>query len=436
MSTQLRERLEQATASFIAFAQEHDAKQDHSAEATAEFVRRGNELQTLRKAYEAAKEAAGIVGDTSKFLKDISDAPTNVVKDLSDVERTPDGRIANPNGKTLGELWTESEQFKNLDRYKSEGGSKFSDGVSFKSDPFNTGIDLKALITGASATSAGAAVRNDFYSPLTDLVGERPNRITDVITKGTTGSDTVEYVRVTGKTNNAAPFAETTNVTSSAIKAESALALEVVSTTVKTIAHWIPITRRAAADAPQVRTMVDNFLRYGIEEELEDQIISGAGTGENFTGIVNTSNVQTQDATVGGGGHAIDSVLQAISKVRWTGLREPTAIAIHPNDWYSTSFLLKKDSDQRYLIGDPRASADQMNQLWGLRVIVSSALTENQAIVGDFRQAVLWVRSGIRLYMTDSHSDFFVRNVLVILAEMEAAFGVLDPQAFCLVNNV
>ena len=436
MSTQLRERIEKATADFVMFAAEHDAKADHSAESTAEFIRRGNELQALRKAYQAQKEAEGTISDVSSFLKDLGDAPAGTVKDLSDIERTNDGRIANPRGKTLGELWVESEQFKNLDRFKSQGGEKFSDGVSFKSDPFHTELGMKGLVTGGSATSAGAAVRNDWYSPITDLVGERPNRITDVITKGSTNSDTVEYVRVTTKTNAAAPFAETTNVTSSALKAESTVALEVVSTTVKTIAHWIPITRRAAADAGQVKTLVDNFLRYGIQEELEDQIIGGSGSGENFQGIIGTSNVQTQDATVGSGGSAIDAVLQGISKVRWTGFREPTALAVHPNDWYSSSFLLRKDSDNRYLIGDPRASADQMNMLWGLRVIVSSALTENQAIVGDFRQAVLWERSGIRLYMTDSHSDFFVRNVLVILAEMEAAFGVLDPQGFCLINNV
>ena len=48
-----------------------------------------------------------------------------------------------------------------------------------------------------------------------------------------------------------------------------------MSTTVKTIAHWIPITKRAAADAAQVRTLVDNFLRYGLNEELEDQMLTG-----------------------------------------------------------------------------------------------------------------------------------------------------------------
>jgi hypothetical protein len=31
---------------------------------------------------------------------------------------------------------------------------------------------------------------------------------------------------------------------------------------------------------------------------------------------------------------------------------------------------------------------------------------------------------------TDSHSDFFIRNIIAILAEMRAAFGIIRPSAF------
>ena len=103
----------------------------------------------------------------------------------------------------------------------------------------------------------------------------------DLVTVGSTTSDTVEYVRVTGKTNSAAPVAEASSAAAptapagagalvldpnGGYKPESGMALEVVSTTVKTIAHWIPITKRAASDASQIRTLVDNFLAYGLNE--------------------------------------------------------------------------------------------------------------------------------------------------------------------------
>ena len=191
------------------------------------------------------------------------------------------------------------------------------------------------------------------------------------------------------------------------------------------------MTKRAASDAGQVRTLVDAFLRYGLTEELEDQVLTGSGTGENFTGILNSGIM-----TVGSAGTDIDAVVDAIRTIRVTGRRRPSAVVMHPNDWYSTGFLLAKDSQNRYLIGDPRASLEQLNTLWGMRVVVTEAMTENTALVGDFRFGVLWEREGVSLSVTDSHLDFFTRNLLAILAEMRAGFGVLDAQAFCTVTSV
>jgi HK97 family phage major capsid protein len=161
-------------------------------------------------------------------------------------------------------------------------------------------------------------------------------------------------------------------------------------------------------------------------------MLTGAGTGENFQGINGTSGVQT----VGSAGTDIDAVVDAIAAVRVTGRRRPNALVINPGDWYSTGFLTAKETGGAYLIGNPRASIDQLNTLWGLSVVVTEAQTLGTALVGDFRQAVLWEREGINVMVSDQHSDFFTRNLLAILAEMRAAFGVLDPQAFCTITAV
>ena len=159
---------------------------------------------------------------------------------------------------------------------------------------------------------------------------------------------------------------------------------------------------------------------------------SGDGTGENFTGILNTSGI----LTVGSAGTDIDAIVDAIKAIRVTGRRRANALVIHPDDWYSTGFLTAKDSAGKYLIGDPNAGADALNTLWGLKVVVSDAIAANTALVGDFRYAVLWEREGVNVMVSDQHADFFIRNLLAILAEMRAAFGVLDPQAFCTVTAV
>jgi HK97 family phage major capsid protein len=49
--------------------------------------------------------------------------------------------------------------------------------------------------------------------------------------------------------------------------------------------------------------------------------------------------------------------------------------------------------------------------------------------VGDFRKCVLWEREGASIQVSDSHANFFIRNMVAILAEMRAAFGILQPNA-------
>ena len=446
MSTKLstRERLETAVKGLEDFADELDQRDElMSGEDQENIKNRLEEIKNLKQAVQDEAEAKGQMADAKQFLKSLGGAKDDERESIVPTF-TAEGLPMETQGKTFGELFVESPAYGEFVGQFAKNGIIPNAVKNIQSKPFQ--LDAKALITGSSSTSGGAFVMNDRFGPVTDLVGERELTVRDLVTKGSTDSDTVEYVRVTSKTNSAAPTAEATSAAAptqdgttgplvldagGGYKPESALALEVVSTTVKTIAHWIPITKRAASDAGQVRTLVDNFLRYGLNEELEDQILNGGGTGENFTGIMSSSPL-----TVGSAGTDLDAIVAAIAAIRTTGRRRPTGLVIHPNDWYSAGFLLAKDTAGNYLVGDPRASIDQLNQLWGLNVVVTEAQTENTALVGDFRQAVLWEREGVDVLVSDQHADFFTRNLLAILAEMRAAFGVLDDDAFCTVTAV
>jgi HK97 family phage major capsid protein len=451
-ATTTRERLEAAVGGLEKFSDELDAKgAELSGEDLENLKNRMTEIKDLKAQVEVEAEAKGQMADAKAFLKALG---SNKADDGNESGTklplyTAQGLPMQTQGKTFGELFVESPGYTDFVQRFAKNGVIPNAVKNIQSAPFE--LDRKALITGASSTSAGPFVRNDLYGPVTDLVGERELTVRDLVTVGSTESDTVDYVRVTGKTNNAAPVAEATSADAPTVvntegtpniatvtpnpgggyKPESGMTTEQVSTTVKTIAHWIPITKRAASDAGQIRTLVDNFLRYGLNEELEDQILNGSGSGENFTGILASSPL-----TVGSAGTDLDAIVDAIRAVRVTGRRKPTGLVIHPNDWYSAGFLTAKDSQGNYLVGDPRASIDQLNQLWGLNVVVTEAATENTALVGDFRQAVLWEREGVNVLVSDQHADFFTRNLLAILAEMRAAFGVLDPQAFCTVTAV
>jgi HK97 family phage major capsid protein len=62
---------------------------------------------------------------------------------------------------------------------------------------------------------------------------------------------------------------------------------------VVTFAASIPATRRIVAEANQLRQSLDSVLRNDLGLEVEDQIIGGNGTGENFLGISNEPNIGT-----------------------------------------------------------------------------------------------------------------------------------------------
>lgn len=365
--------------------------------------------------------------------------------------QTPSGLIA-VRGKSIGQAYTGSAEWKAL--AASAPGGSFSKQHRVQAAPVGFERLLpprrgqKALVTGLSDTSAGAFVQSDDLGMQGGLeLFARPLTIRSLVTSGTTTSDTIEYMRLASITNNAAPVPEATSTAAptapggagalvqnagGGYKPESGLSFSSTSTTVKTIAHWIPVTKRALADAPQIVSLIDNFLEYGLEEEVEDQIIAGDGTGENLLGISNVSGTQTQALVADGTGKPTGfgkllTMRRAKTKVR-LARANANAYVMHPLDWQTFEEI--SDNDGRFYGDGPFTSGDQRN-LWGLPVVESEAIPQGTAYCADMSKTILWDRQQATITTTDSHSDWFVRNLVAILAELRVAFGVIQPSAIC-----
>ncbi|MFT2014598.1 phage major capsid protein [Streptomyces sp. 796.1] len=396
----------------------------------------GQLREHMAKATEAKAEIEKRKGNDElrKTLADLGDdIALNAKTDDDGSRRTASGFQLPDRKKSIGQQFVESAEYKGLMAAAKSG--QFAKNQRVQSEMFG----VKSLVTGGSDTSAGVFVQPDERGLQVGLDAfQRPLRIRDVVTNGTTTSDTVEYVRFTGTTNNAAPVAEATssaaptapgsagplvNATGGGYKPESGLALAKVNTAVKTIAHWMPVTKRALSDAAQIRTLIDAFLRYGLEEELEDQMVQGDGTGENFEGLANVSGVQAQTYDT----NLLTTTRKAKTKVRLVGRSMANAYLLNPADLETLDIL--QDNEARYYFGGPAGSGGA-GTLWGVPVIETEAVPAGVGYVGDFRKAILWDREQATIQMTDSHLDFFVRNLVAILAEMRAAFGVVQPNAF------
>lgn len=327
---------------------------------------------------------------------------------------------------TIGEQFVNSPQWQGW--MKQMGGRVPEGARGVQSPPVKFKTLLKELITGASDASAGAFVETD-YTRIYEALGRYPLTLFDLISRRTTTSDLVHFVRQTTQVQEAAGVPEA-NVTTysgatgeiSGLKPEGVSRWEPVTTPVETIAVWIPATKRALADVAQLRGLIDQELRDDCLEELEQQMINGTGIGGQLTGLANTAGVLAQAWNV----NLLTTTRQAITTLLVTGRQTPTAWLIHPQDWETVDLL--QDAQNRYYWQGPRGTGPA--QLWGVPVVQCQSLTQGTGYLGNWRKMVLWDREEATITVSDSHEDFFIRNMVAILCELRAALGVIRPSAF------
>ena len=362
------------------------------------------ELKDLSAKVEEFKEYETISGHAEALTKVLGQP----------VDRPQLGPATQLSTKSFGTQMVESKEFKQyLNDIQGPDGT-VSEG-SFKRSPK---FDAKALIL-TSNTSGGALVRRD-YAPTVSLPLQ-PLSVRDIISVLRTNSNLIEFVRVTSFTNAAARVPEaTTTSDESGRKPESSIALDIVQAAVKTIAHFFAITRQILADAPQLQSIIDTFGRDGLELVLEEKVINGAG-GADFLGLDNTPGLTLQNFDT----DILTTTRKARTKVKYTGRANPTAYVLNPLDWETLD--LTQDNEARYYFGGPMVLGTP--RLWGLPVVECEPVRQGTGFVGDMKQAVLWDRESATMHITDSNRDWFELNILAILFELRAAFGVLRPAA-------
>ncbi|WP_330236151.1 phage major capsid protein [Streptomyces sp. NBC_00566] len=253
-----------------------------------------------------------------------------------------------------------------------------------------------------------------------------PLLIANLLDRQTSDGTTLEYMRDTSGPqstwNKAAVVAE------GADKPKSGpFSFDLITTTLKTVAHWVPITRQAADDNAQLMGYINGRLTYGLEYKLDREILTGNGSSE-MQGILTTPGIGTYQP---GSGNT-DPKLITVRKAKTQGelaLYPPDAVVMNPMDWQDIE--LDEDANGQFRVIANVTDPGAPTRLWGLVVVTSVAMAAGTALLGGFRTgATLWERQGITILMTDSHADYFTANTLVILAERRANVAVHTPAAF------
>ena len=280
---------------------------------------------------------------------------------------------------------------------------------------------LKATITSAVTAAAGSAgdVVNQTRLPGIIAPNNRRMTIRDLIMPGQMDGSVLEYVKETGFNNNAAPVAE------GALKPQSDIQLDLVSTTAKVIAHTAKASRQILDDAAQLRTYIDGRLRYGLAFREEVQLLNGDGTGQNLLGIVPQATAFSE-SFVPAGANLFDTLRLAQLQA---ALAEYPASGhvLNPIDWAKLEML--KDGDGNYIIGQPQGNASPT--MWGLPVVATQAMTAGKFLTGAFMLgAQVFDRWQARVEIATENEDDFVKNLVTMLCEERLALAVYRPEAF------
>lgn len=355
--------------------------------------------------------------------------------------------------KTIGEMFTDSPEFKSLNNGRNGANMAAPWTVAasltgyqvkdvFTSMP--TVGNLSGFTRGGGLGDFGAVERDAMVmSPM------RTKRVRDLFPVRRTTAAVIEYFRQIGFTSLEAPgvsaSAYSTNNAASAVaersgntfgaKPQSSFKFVGEQAPVRTMAHWEAAHRNVLADEPQLRSIIDNELMYGLRLLEDSQILNGNGSGENLLGVLNTPSIQMYDWSDGASSPVPDTKADALRRaatLSFLAYYEPSGVVMHPNDWEDIE--LTKDENGQYLLAVSIAQGGAP-RVWRMPIVDTPAMTEGQALVGAFGTAAqLYDREQASIRISEQHADFFVRNAIVILAEQRLALAVKRPESFVRVS--
>ncbi len=351
--------------------------------------------------------------------------------ELKSVEPSPIHEEKTEPVKSLSEQIVESDAYQ---AYVKNGQKNVNSELKW-----NPLTEYKTLMDEANQYPP-KVVRSDLIIP-TAL--RNPNSVIDLFSTIPTDQFQYKYLEETTFTNNAAEVAE------AAAFGESALAMTEKTEEIRKVGVSIPVTEELLADVSSVQGYLDSRLRTMLNLRLDDVLIGGSGVAPILKGLLNVSGINTFNfSSYAGNLGRIGQLHQAITEIRKDAFMEPDAIIMHPSDWNDTVTEVTADfagtSGQGYAAKNPlfvtagNYQSGVTPNIWGLKVVPTTAISAGTVLMGTFGgglAAHIVTRAGISVAMSDSHSDFFTKDKVMMKASMRVGFPVYRPAAFCSITN-
>jgi HK97 family phage major capsid protein len=395
------------------------------------------EVEERLKAIETLKEQKAEAEAAIKVEEQVSEVSRGLGNTKSVISST-DARVINesPRAKSMGELFITSDAFKSI-----QVGSTFSTGaVEVASGWGAKGTLLEGSGAPGSGSGGGWLTTPEVVPGVVDTLFQRLT-IADLIAPGTTTSNTLRYVVEGTATSGAAGVGE------GGTKPQSTLGVGTRDEPVKKIATTLPVSDEMLEDASQVQSYINGRLGLFVRIEEERQILSGAGTNE-LVGFLDSGRAINRYARGTVDSNAV-AMFKALNGTRGSAFLEPDAIVMNPANWAATRLLT--DTAGQFFGGGPFQGpygngqniqqsgqvSGALDYMWNKPVIVTSAIGAGTALIGSFRTASqLFRRSGLTIEASNSHNDYFERNLVMIRAEQRLGLAIYRPAAFTMVTGL
>ena len=248
-----------------------------------------------------------------------------------------------------------------------------------------------------------------------------PNAVISLFDVINTDQNSFSYLEETTFTNNAAEAAE------GAAVGEAALAFTEQTEAIRKLGIFIPVTDELIADEAGIHCYLNSSIQTIIRLCIESKLLSGEGTAPYIEGLLDAgkSSVGSSDFnSYNGNLGRVGAIYNAITDIRVNGLTEPDAIIMHPSDWNqivtSVTDVETSGSKEPIVRSCRRIWCRCCSSIWGLKVIPTTAISNNTVLVGKFgggEAANVVMRQGIELAVTDSTLISLLR--ISLLSELQ-----------------
>ena len=172
-------------------------------------------------------------------------------------------------------------------------------------------------------------------------------------------------------------------------------------------------------DYPFLASAINGRLLYELGLVEQNKLV---------TDLLATTGIQTGTyAATGTATDIADAILQAAMDVQSGSGFAADGILINPADWY----ILRTGKYNGQYYGGGYFGAQDIPNIWGIPVCVSTAVTSGTVVVGAFKTCGSVVANGgVAVEAVNTNEDDFVKNLMTIRAEERLALAVRRPAGF------